>query len=230
MKYPVYNPEKSEEILELILEALNDLVDFELAVILKMQDEDTLAVKKAMGPLSGGVLADYMISLSSRKDIAKLMSEGEPYLFKEDEAHQDTYEEILNLPDGHSCLVSPLRFSEQPVGMLTLDHSACNMFSPEIVRFIGTISRLISIILVQSDSSAYLLEQRKRLTEERNLLLSTDSDKFADVVGASAEWREALESVRLVAGSDLSVLIPRRDRHRKGRNSQAGPRAEFQGR
>ena len=199
--------EKNEDLLELILSALNELVDFELAVILKVQDRDTLAVKKAMGPLSTEALSGYIISLNERNDIAELMKGGEPYLFPEDEAHTDTYEEILDLPDGHSCLVSPLQLHDQPVGMLTLDHRACSMFSPAIVRFIGTISKLISIILVQSDSSAVLMEQKKKLTEERNLLLSTDSDIFNNAVGESAAWKTVLESAKLVAGSDVSVLI-----------------------
>ena len=196
-----------EEFLELILEALNALVDYELAVILKFRNPDTLAVQKAMGPLNNEKLTDYSISLEERSDIAALIKEGEPHLFREDEQHIDTYAEILDLPEGHSCLVSPLTLNKQPVGILTLDHRACSMFSPEIVRFIGTISRLISIIIAQSDTSAYMLERQKSLTEERNLLLSADSAKFANVLGESTAWRSVLDSVKLVAGSDVSVLL-----------------------
>ena len=203
----ILNSLKTEELLDLILEALDDLVDFELAVILKIQNTGRLAVKRAMGPLLTNELSDYSISLEDRKDLAELMSGHEPYLFREDEEHTDTYAEILDLPEGHSCLVSPLQIKNQPIGMLTLDHSACSMFSPEIVKFIGTISKLISIILVQSDSSALMLEQQKKLTEERNLLLSTDSKKFSNVIGQSRTWLSVLESVRMVAGSDVSVLI-----------------------
>ncbi len=201
------NPLKAEEFLDLILKALSDLVDYELAVILKMQSSTVLAVQKARGRLLPEKLSDYSISLNERSDIALLMKGNEPYLFREDEEHEDTYAEILDLPEGHSCLVSPLKFHDQLIGMLTLDHTACNMFSPEIVKFVGTISKLISIILVQSDSSAMMIEQQKVLTEERNLLLSTDSVKFARVIGQSREWKNVLESVRMVAGSDVSVLL-----------------------
>ena len=196
-----------EKYLELILEALNALVDYELAVILKLQNPDTLAVRKAMGPLKNDLISDYIISLNERKDIAELIQAGEPHLFREDEEHVDTYDEILNLPAGHSCLVAPLTLEKQPVGILTLDHRACSMFSPEIVRFIGTIAKLISIIIAQSDSSAYMLEKQRLLTEERNLLLTVHSSKFINVIGESSTWRSVLDSVKLVAGSDVSVLL-----------------------
>ena len=198
---------RAEEVLELILTALGDLVDYELAVILKVQDDEKLAVKKAMGKLLSDNLRDYSISLADRTDIAELMNAGKPHLFSEDIPHEDTYAEILDLPDGHSCLVSPLQFHERPIGMLTLDHSACNMFSPQIVNFIGTISKLISIILVQNDSSEFLQEQQRILAQERNLLLSSGSEKFADVIGDSKAWKEILDSVKIVAASDVSVLI-----------------------
>ncbi|MDC7226520.1 MAG: sigma 54-interacting transcriptional regulator, partial [Spirochaetales bacterium] len=197
----------NEEILELILEGLNDLVDFELAVILKIRGKDRLEVQKAVGPLRSERLTDFAISLAERKDIAALMDAGKPYLFNEDEEHVDTYAEILEMPEGHSCLVSPLTFEDQPVGMLTLDHSACSKFSPEIVKFIGTISKLITIIIAQSDTSAYMLEKQKLLTEERNLLLSAESIKFSKVIGNSQAWHSVLDAVKLVAGSDVSVLI-----------------------
>ena len=198
---------KAEEVLELILKALNDLVDYELAVILKIRNGDELSVQKAMGRLLNEKLDGYSISLKERSDIAELMMAEEPYLFDEQEEHEDTYAEILNLPEGHSCLVAPLQMKHQPVGMLTLDHTACNMFSPEIVKFIGTISKLISIILVQNDSSAMMLEQQRILAQERNLLLTADSWKFANVIGRSRSWLKTLEAVKVVAASDVSVLI-----------------------
>ena len=197
----------SRSILELILTALNDIVEFELAVILKLADDNTLRVQQAMGPLYTDVLSTFQIDLRGRGDIARMLERSDPYLFDEHEEHIDTYDEVLDLPAGHSCLVAPLHLRGETIGMLTLDHRACNMFSENVVRFIGTIAKLIAIIIAQSDSSQYLLSQQRALTEERNLLLANRSDVFRDVIGSSPAWEQVLESVRIVAGSDLPVLI-----------------------
>ena len=197
----------TEKVLELILEAVNDLVDFELAVILKLFDEERLVVQKARGPLVNERLSDFQINLRQRKDIARLLSVNEPYLFGEQEEHVDTYADILDLPGEHSCLVAPLYVQNQPIGMMTFDHSVCGRFSPSIVRFIGTLSRLIAVIIDQNDSSLYLDAMRKNLTLERNLLLNSNRDEFRHIIGKSASWEIVLEQIKTVASSELPVLI-----------------------
>ncbi len=196
-----------EQILHLILEALSNVVEYDLAVILKLLDEDTLAVEQARGRLSSPDLRNYRIDLRKRNDIATIIHKQEPVLFPEESTHIDTYHEVIDLPNGHSCMVAPLHIQGTPLGMLTLDHRVCNMYSPGTVRFIDAIARLISIIVAQSDSSKKLISARNRLTQERNLLLSANSDLFHDVIGESAAWTSVLDSARLVAASDLSVLI-----------------------
>ncbi len=197
----------NEEVLDLILKAVEDLVEFELAVILKLDPDDYLTVQKASGPLSDSRLENYRIDLRQRRDLSKIMNVNEPFLFDETKEHLDTYEEILNLPDGHSCLVAPLYVYSSPIGLLTLDHRICGKFTPGIVRFIGTLSRLIAYIIAQNDSSLYLDAQRKDLTQERNLLLHRGSREFGNIIGRSRAWEIVLEQIRTVASSDLPVLI-----------------------
>ena len=196
-----------EQILHLILEALSNVVEYDLAVILKLVDTDTLAVEQARGRLLSPLLRNYRIDLKKRSDIAEIIRRQTPVLFNEKEAHTDTYHDVIDLPIDHSCMVAPLHIQGAPLGMLTLDHQICNMYSPNTVRFIDTIARLISIIVAQSDSSKRLLSAQDRLTQERNLLLSATSDLFHDVIGESTAWTNVLDSARLVAVSDLSVLI-----------------------
>jgi transcriptional regulator with GAF, ATPase, and Fis domain len=102
-----------------------------------------------MGPLAGPRLASYSISLDARPDLAELLDSGRPKLFAEDEAHLDTYAEVLDLPDGHSCLAAPIVADGGVIGLLTLDHRTCGVFSKEILRFIEVISRLIAVALSQ---------------------------------------------------------------------------------
>ena len=196
-----------DSILELILTALNDVVNYELAVILRLTDRDMLAVQKAHGALNTDRLKDYSIDLKKRTDIANLLYLKEPYLFREDEGHLDTYYDVMDLPGDHSCLLAPLIIQNKVVGMMTLDHSACGMFSENIVRFIGTISKLISLIIAQVDTSRDLIRSRQILAEERNLLLSSQAGILKDVIGSSRAWNIVLEMIKTVAASDLPVLI-----------------------
>jgi len=111
------------------------------------------------------------------------------------------------LPSGHSCLVSPLYIEDLLVGMLTIDHRSCNRFSPSIVQFIGTISRLISVSLIQTDASTDLLKRTRVLLDERNRLLDENAQVFHDLIGVSPAWMRVLDDIRLVAASELPIFI-----------------------
>ena len=203
----LFFPGSADKILGLILTALRDLVDYDLAVILKITGANTLAVQKAQGRLVSEQIEGFSIDLNRRRDLAHILSVDKPYLFNEQEEHEDTYEDLLDLPEDHSCLVAPLYFQETPIGLLTLDHSACSMFSPAIVKFIGTISRLIAVIIAQNESSQHLDSLRRDLTRERNILLTREASHFQNLMGNSPAWSHVVEQVKIVAGSDLPVLI-----------------------
>lgn len=204
-KFPLVGP--TDKILELILKALHDLVDYELAVILKLTEANTLTVQKALGPLVNERIINYNIDLKRRRDLARIILYDQPYLFGTQEDHEDTYEDLLELPAGHSCLVAPLHFQETPIGLLTLDHRACNKFSPTIIQFIGTLSRLIAVIIAQTESSQYLEDLSRDLTRERNILLTQGASHFKNMIGNAPAWNRVLDQVKIVAESDLPVLI-----------------------
>lgn len=196
-----------ERTMGIVLEALHELVDYELAVVLGYDGEDTLRVHTATGPLRIPALRDYAISLSRRPDIAGILDRGEPYLFREDEAHEDTWEEVLDLPENHSCMVAPLLVDGKTIGLLTLDHRSCGVFSPQILSFIRVISRLIAIALLQSERTKNLSEANRALVGERNRLLSAESDAFRSLVGNSPVWMAVLDAIKLVSASSAPVLI-----------------------
>jgi transcriptional regulator with GAF, ATPase, and Fis domain len=201
------NKTKPETVLDLILKSMNEILNYELAVILKLKDKNKLVVEKADGPLANTQFNTFQIDLNQRKDLAEIISRESPFLFSETLPHIDTYDEILDLPGNHSCLVAPLYFQNQAIGILTLDHRACGMFSPSIIRFVGVISKLIAIILTQNDSSLLLMSQKNDLTRERNFLLRHENDVFSKMIGDSHAWQLVIENIRTVAASDLPVLI-----------------------
>ncbi len=193
--------------MDLILNVLKNMVDYELAVVLSIEDDEILKVRKAKGPLYTSKLDDFEISLHYRKDLKRIIDNRKTYLFKEDEKHIDTYNEILDLPDGHSCLVSPLYIQDTPIGILTLDHQSCNMFSSEVVSSISTLSGLLSVNLAQYHTNKLLFEQNQHLINERNNLLSDVTTTLKGVIGHSPRWLEVVDNMKLVAGSNMPVLL-----------------------
>ncbi len=196
-----------EHTLELVLEALGELIDYELAVVLGLEGSELLRVRKTAGPLAGPGLTNYSISLRDRGDLARIMEKGEPKLFGETEEHVDTYNGVLDLPHGHSCLVAPLSCGGKSIGLLTLDHRSCGKFTPGLVRFIATISKLISISMVQSDAASKLEHANADLVRERNALLTPGYEPLTGLVGSSPAWIRAIEAIRMVAGTELPVLV-----------------------
>ncbi|HQF72712.1 MAG TPA: sigma 54-interacting transcriptional regulator [Treponemataceae bacterium] len=193
--------------MSIVLEALHELVDYELAVVLDFDGEDTLSVHTATGPLSGPAFKEFSLSLAKRPDIRRLLEAEKPHLFAEDESHVDTYDKILDLPDAHSCMVSPLIAGGEVIGLLTLDHRSCGIFSREILNFIGVISRLIAIALQQARREADLQDVTVRLAGERNRLLSSKSDAYRSFAGESPAWKAVVDMLTLVSATSSPVLI-----------------------
>jgi len=202
-----YDSASPEDSMKLVLEALHDLVDYELAVVLGFDGSDSLKVHTAAGPLSVPSLRSFSLSLSNRPDIRQFLSQGQPKLFKEEEDHLDTYDEILDLPEGHSCMMAPLMLDSKLLGMLTLDHRSCGVFSKAVVDIIAVISKLIAVALVQSEAARKLRLSNLKLTEERNRLLSLEADAFRNFAGSSTAWNNLKEMIRLVASADSPVLL-----------------------
>lgn len=196
-----------ERTMETVLDSLRELIDYELAVVLGFSSNDRLSVRTMRGPLASPALADYSISLTKRADLAALLATGKPRLLLTDDDYIDTYAEILELPTGHSCLAAPLVIDSATIGLLTLDHRQCSVFSEQILRFVGVISRLIAVALVQSEASRTLRTKNSLLIAERNVLLSNESEIFHDLAGTSPAWLSALDSIKLVAATESPVLL-----------------------
>lgn len=80
--------------MSIVLEALHELVDYELAVVMDFDGKDILSVHTATGPLSGPAFKDFSLSLHERPDIRRLLETKEPHIFASDEEHTDTYEKF----------------------------------------------------------------------------------------------------------------------------------------
>ncbi len=203
--YLTLSPERT---MEIVLDAIGTVVPYELAVVLSLEKGSLLKVRCAQGTLYTPRLEHHTICLKERPELGKIVEAGEVKLFDEedDNHHQDTYHDIIDLPSGHSCMVAPLHVEGKILGILTLDNSQCNIFKPEIVELTKTLAKIIALALAQTLAANALQSERDVLLYERNALLQ-DLVHVGSLIGTSPPWLSVLEKIRLVASTDSPVII-----------------------
>ncbi len=193
-----------------ILESVRELVPADLAAVLELEDEDTLRVLAAAGPLASPRVEHLRVDLGIRPALrAALEGDGPAVL---DDAHlehhePDPYVEAVPLPGDHSCLAAPLRTEGHLVGAMTLDVLRCGVFgSEELLRAVGAFARLAAMVIAEHRTA-------ERLSRDLESLAATAADLAPDgptgaaLVGRSRPWLRAVERLRLVAPAPTSVLI-----------------------
>ncbi|ACN13202.1 FhlA [Desulforapulum autotrophicum HRM2] len=196
-----------EKTMDIVLTAIRELIEYELAVVLSCEGRSRLRVLKAAGPAATKILEGYTFSLEDRKDIAAIVQEGKPYLFDEAEPHVDTYAGVVDFPADHSCMVTPLYLDDTLQGVLTLDHHSCNRFTPQNVRLVGTLSKLISLAIAQSNDKEALEKEHLAILQERNFLLERNAGALSELIGNSVSWNRVKDAAAMVAASQTPVLI-----------------------
>lgn len=200
------SPQKT---MEIVLDALNDIIPYELAVILSKEANDNLKVRYARGSLVRENLKEYEIKIKDRPDIAEVLLDGHVKLVEEtnEAGHHDTYENLIDLPMGHSCMLAPLRINDETLGLMTLDHSQCDMFTPQRVNMANSLTKLIALALAQAMVNDSLLNEKETLIYERTALLGDISSMVEGLVGNSMIWMQVIEKIKLVAPTESHVMI-----------------------
>ncbi|MCX7797802.1 MAG: sigma 54-interacting transcriptional regulator [Melioribacter sp.] len=200
------SPQKT---MEIVLDTISDIIPYELAVILSKEPDDKLKVRFARGPLVNDILKNYEIPLSSRPDLAEVLNIGKVKLVEETKnpEHKDTYYNIVNLPIGHSCMLAPLKINGDVLGLLTLDHSQCDMFTPQRVNIAQSLSKLIALALAQTIVNDSLMTEKEALLYERTSLIGDINLVYEGLVGKSLQWLQVIEKIKLVAPTESHVMI-----------------------
>lgn len=193
----------------IVLDAIQEVIPFELAVILSLENDNKLQIRFCSGSLCNGNLIDRVLPIDDHPDIRTALKRGEVTLIRDtaNPAHHDTYEGIVDLPIGHSCMLTPLKAGNEVIGLMTLDHSQCDLFTPERVKIAGILSQLLAIALAQSLHTESLINEKTTFLHERNAYLSEMTRMAGGLVGNAPAWRRVLEKIRLVAPTDSHVMI-----------------------
>lgn len=200
------SPQKT---MEIVLDTISEIIPYELAVILSKEANNNLKVRYARGPLVTEDLKNFEIPLKNRPDLEEILNIGKVKLVEEtkDPKYRDTYDGVINLPIGHSCMLAPLRINGEALGLMTLDHRQCDIFTPQRVNIANSLTKLIALALAQAMATDSLMIEKETLIYERNSLIGDINSVFEGLVGNSPVWIQVIEKIKLVAPTDSHVMI-----------------------
>ncbi len=202
-----------DEVMARALSALQALVPSDLAAVLRLVEPTVMRVVAAAGPLASPEVQGHEVDLSRMPSVRRVLEDRRPHAFVEHEhSHDgDPYDGVLDLPDGHSCMVVPLYTGPRALGCITLDRAVCGVYTPEQVELAGVVGQLVSMALVFAEQARLLDRYRHQLQEHNRLLtVAAGGDQVAVrrlERGRSPAMRELVAMAPQVAASDLPVLI-----------------------
>jgi len=164
----------------------------------------------AIDGLSGDTLG-RRFRVSEHPRFEALLSAREPTRFPADSDMPDPYDGLVQGVSGHlevhDCLGCPLRIGGRPWGLLTLD-----ALDPE--RFdsidMNTLQAFLSLAAA-TVSVAERIDTLERNTEEERqraeAYRQASGQSSRDLIGSSAAHQQLVNEIRVVANSDLTVLV-----------------------
>ncbi len=200
--------EDTEALVQHAFQRLGQLVPFDLATVL-LRRKDELEVSHAAGPLAQPGLVGTRIPIGRNARVVQALKSRQPRSFEEDDPGEDTFHGILDFPEGHSCLVAPLRAQGHTFGLMTLDALVCRQYPESVVRHLGTFASLLALGLKQAEHLGLLAERERSLAEEVGFHRAQAlSGLMAEPLRAeSRAMREIVDQLRQVAPATTTVLI-----------------------
>ena len=206
-------PQALEDLLDRALAALAEIVPYDLAAVLEL-DQGSLRVRAARGPLAGPAVRRHRLDLEAFPTIRRALETRRPVALLEHDhasAEGDPYDGLLDLPEGHACMIVPLFAGDRDLGVITLDRSECGPYPAQAVQLAGVYGQIVGLAFLYAQQARVLDDYRGRL-EERNRLLAREAG-WAEDPGALLESARAPAMQRLarlarqVAATDAPVLI-----------------------
>ena len=189
-------------------ERLGQLVPFDLATVL-VKDGEVLEVRHALGPLVTPALVGSRIPIQGNPRLVAALGSRHAHSFEEHEEGEDTFHGILDFPDGHSCLVAPLRSGGEAFGLMTLDALVCRQYPESVERHVSTFASLLALALKQAEHLRLLAERERRLADEVSFFRAeTLREVMTEPLKAeSPAMRSIVDQLRQVAPTRTTVLL-----------------------
>ncbi|MEL6346331.1 MAG: sigma 54-interacting transcriptional regulator [Myxococcota bacterium] len=203
--------DEPDELLRRGLDWLARVAPYDLATVFLLEGEDVLQVRAAQGALANQV-QDHHLQLKDFPTIRQALEERRARAFTEhDHRHGDgdPFDGVLDLEDGHSCMVAPMYTGERPMGVLALDREVCEPYPPGVVELVEVYAHLLAVALENAEQRRRLERLNARQREQLRLLAADCRDEGQDVLGGSKSVavRRVAVKARQVAVTDTPVLI-----------------------
>jgi len=190
-----------------LLQAMRGLLPCDAAALLRLDGE--WLVPLAVDGLSPDTLGRrFRVSEHPRFQI--LLSRPEPTRFASDSELPDPYDGLVNAPDAdlevHDCMGCPLMVDERPWGLVTLDALTPGQFQSMELDALQAFASLAAATVTVAERIEHLA-LRAEDEHHRAEIYRQASGQDKELIGQSPAHKRLVEEIRLVGGSDLTVLI-----------------------
>ncbi len=206
-------PAELDALLVQALDALADLIPYDLAAVLELHGE-RLSVRVARGKLANTSVSQHQISLGEFPTVRRSLESRRPIALLEHHHSSDEgdpYRGVVDLEDGHSCMVVPLFARDRSLGVITFDRLTCQPYSPQVVELAGVYGQLVGLAFILAEQTQHLHRMLGRLQEQNRLLAAeqnTDGSAISNLEASDSPAIQALvRAAKSVAPTDTPVLI-----------------------
>ncbi len=203
--------ESVDELLRRGLDWLARLAPYDLATVFVLEG-GKLVARTARGPLASEEVRRHELKLADFPTIREALETRRARAFTEaDHAHGDgdPFDGVLDLPDGHSCMVVPLWAGEKAFGVLTLDRRVCEPYPPPVVNLVEVYGQILALAIQNAEERDAFVRLHQQDHEHAKLL---EAERLGESEGIletsrSPAVREVARRARQVAETNTPVLI-----------------------
>ena len=203
--------ESLSELLRRGLDWLGRIAPYDLATIFILRHEE-LVVRAARGKLASPSVRGHVLALSRFPSLREALETRRARVFTElDHAHGDgdPFDDVLDLPPGHACMVVPLCAGDVCLGLLTLDRRLCERYAPEVVNLVEVYGQMLAIAIHGAGQKVTLDRLHRQDHEHAKLLEAELGGDPLEVLEASASeaMQRLAREARQVSQTRTPVLI-----------------------
>ena len=201
---------------DLVLRALHSLrtmIHCDLAALYRLE-QGQLHAQTAVGPLASPELRRHRIALERFPSIRRALETRRPVpLHAHDHAGEegDPHAGVLDLPEGHACMIVPLFAGDESLGIVTMECREPGSFDEETLDRAGACGRLISLTIASARKADLLDRHLQELELQVQHLMdeSGPSPAASELMAASLSpaMSELVRLAQQVADSDMPVLL-----------------------
>ncbi|MDD0975210.1 nitric oxide reductase transcriptional regulator NorR [Pseudomonas fontis] len=191
-----------------LLEAMRALLPCDAAALLRLDGE--WLVPLAVDGLSADTLG-RRFKVSEHPRFAAILDSPDPTRFASDSKLPDPYDGLVEglhqHLEVHDCMGCPLFVDERPWGLITLDALDPEQFQPAERDALQAFASLAAATVNVAERIERLALRAEDEHQRAEIYRQASGQQHKELIGQSKVHKRLIEEIRLVGGSDLTVLI-----------------------